>query len=176
MNLKKTSKFLSLILRHKPETVGIELDTNGWVEVGLLLEGLKASGHEISREQLELVVRDNDKQRFVISEGRIRANQGHSLDIDLGLDAMEPPRILFHGTASRFLDSIAAEGLKKMNRQHVHLSADQETAKRVGIRHGKPVIFQVDAGSMYRDGFQFYISKNGVWLVDNVPWAYLEAL
>ncbi len=176
MNIRKSSKFLSLILRHKPETVGVELDKNGWVDVDLLLQAMSSAGHTLSRNQLETVVKDNDKQRFVIENNRIRANQGHSISIELGLEAIEPPTTLFHGTASRFLESISREGLKKMSRQHVHLSPDAATAKRVGARHGEPVIFKVKTGSMHAAGFQFYLSKNGVWLVDAVPYKFLTEL
>jgi len=176
MNLKKTSKFLSLILRHQPESVGIELDSNGWVDVDVLLRAMSRSGREISREQLEEVVRENDKQRFVIVNGRIRANQGHSVEIDLDLEVRQPPSILFHGTATRFLDGIMKEGLKKMSRQHVHLSSDQETARRVGARHGKSAIIEVNSEAMHAQEFEFYFSANGVWLVESVPAQFLKLL
>ena len=174
MNLKKTSKFLSLVLRHKPETIGIELDVKGWVDVDDLLDGLSSAGHTISRQDLERVVKDNDKQRFVIADGRIRANQGHSVDIDLDIEALTPPVLLYHGTATRFLESILAQGLIRMSRQHVHLSSDETTAVRVGQRHGKPVVLRVDSKRMYEDGFEFFRSKNGVGLVESVPATYLQ--
>jgi putative RNA 2'-phosphotransferase len=176
MNNKKTSKFLSLILRHKPETIGIELDENGWVDIPVLLEALTSSGHGISLEELEAVVNDNDKQRFIISDGRIRANQGHSIDIALGLEAKTPPQALFHGTATRFLEQIKQNGLLKMSRQHVHLSTNEETARSVGVRHGKPVILVVNSELMYSDGHEFILSDNGVWLVDSVPFKYIDVI
>lgn len=173
MNNKKISKFLSLILRHKPETIGIELDENGWIDIPALLEALATSGHGITLEEIEEVVNDNDKQRFIISDGRIRANQGHSVDIALGLEAKIPPQMLYHGTATRFLNSIEQDGLMKMSRQHVHLSTNEETARSVGSRHGKPIILVVNSGHMYTDGYKFMLSENGVWLVDHVPFKYI---
>ena len=172
----KHSKFLSLILRHQPETIGLTLDTAGWASVSELLTKLAAYGHGMTMVKLETVVSNDNKQRFSFNADKtcIRANQGHSLPtIELGLTAIEPPTILYHGTASRFLDSILQTGLEKRSRQHVHLSADTETAHKVGIRHGKPVILQVAAGQMQRDGFAFYRSANGVWLTDRVPSDYL---
>ncbi|MDX9987572.1 RNA 2'-phosphotransferase [Thiothrix unzii] len=179
MNQKtvKQSKFLSLILRHQPETVGLTLDEAGWVSVSELLTQLAAHGRKMSMEELEHVVTTNDKQRFSFNadKTRIRANQGHSLrTLDLGLQAVEPPEILYHGTAERFLESILQTGLEKRSRQHVHLSADTETAHKVGIRHGKPVILQIAAGRMQHDGFIFFRSDNGVWLTDHVPTMYIS--
>lgn len=176
MDTKKTSKFLSLVLRHKPSTIGIELDSNGWVAIPTLLEALANHGHPLSREQLEIVVSTNDKKRFLIDSDRIRANQGHSINIDLNLSPIAPPKILYHGTATRFLNSIFRDGLKKMSRQHVHLSADEITARKVGQRHGKPAILAVDAHRMNNDGIPFFKSENGVWLVDSVKSCYLELL
>jgi len=174
MNKNKIiSKHLSYILRHKPDAIGLELDSGGWAEIDVLI----AKSPKISnREQIEIVVADNDKQRFIISEDghRIRANQGHSISIDLGLQAAEPPAHLFHGTATRFLEKILAQGLQKMNRQHVHLSADLETATKVGSRHGKVVILALDIQAMKDDGFKFFVSENGVWLTDKVPPQYLS--
>jgi len=176
---KKTvtiSKFLSLVLRHKPETIGIELDPNGWVDVELLLAQSALHGREISGELLAQVVETNDKKRFVFSEDglRIRANQGHSVDIELGLKPKAPPGLLFHGTADRFLAQIMSDGLKKMNRQHVHLSVTSDIATSVGSRHGKPVILAVDCGAMAGEGYEFFLSANGVWLTDHVPVKYLS--
>ncbi|MDD5393649.1 MAG: RNA 2'-phosphotransferase [Thiothrix sp.] len=174
----KQSKFLSLILRHEPDKIGLTLDEAGWASVPELLAQLAAHGRGMSMEELEHVVTTNDKQRFSFNEDkiRIRANQGHSLKtLDLGLQPIEPPEILYHGTAERFLDSILQTGLEKRSRQHVHLSADEETAYKVGIRHGKPIILKVAAGQMQRDGFNFYRSDNGVWLTDHVPTLYLQA-
>ena len=174
MNDKSLSRFLSLILRHKPETIGLELDPNGWIDIDTLLSALNAAGKSVTREDLARVVENNDKQRFIIQDGRIRANQGHSVSVDLGLTETAPPQTLYHGTATRFLDRIRAEGLKKMNRQHVHLSPDKVAASKVGVRHGKLVVLKVAAEQMHSDGFAFYRSANGVWLVDSVPASYLE--
>lgn len=169
----RTSKFLSLVLRHRPETVGITLDDEGWVDVGVLLDALKAHGSPLSREALESVVEQNDKKRFVIRDGKIRANQGHSVKIELRLRPTIPPSRLYHGTATRFLDVILEEGLKPMGRRHVHLSSDLETAVRVGRRHGKPAILLVETRGMVEDGFELYLSENGVWLTERVPPEYL---
>ena len=173
----KKSKFLSLILRHQPEKIGLVLDDAGWTSVTELLAKLAEHNHGMNREELEHVVTTNDKQRFSFNadKTRIRANQGHSLQtLDLGLAPTEPPDILYHGTAAHFLDAILRTGLEKRSRQHVHLSADEATAYKVGTRHGKPVILSVAAGQMQQDGFSFYCSDNGVWLTDQVPTAYLQ--
>jgi putative RNA 2'-phosphotransferase len=172
----KTSKFLSLVLRHRPETVGIKLDQAGWVSVAELLTACNARGIRLTREELEEVVRTNDKQRFAFNDdhSRIRASQGHSIEVELEYEPVTPPDILYHGTATRFLDSIKEQGLVNGRRQHVHLSADEATAVNVGSRHGKPVVLKVAAGQMHHDGFTFYLSKNGVWLTDCVPPSYLE--
>ncbi len=170
---KKISKHLSYVLRHKPEAIGLTLDIAGWAEIDELI----AKSSEISnRDQITQVVTENDKQRFIISvDGkRIRANQGHSISIDLGLQPSDPPDHLYHGTATSFLDIILEQGLKKMNRQHVHLSANLETAIKVGSRHGKVVILKLDIDSMKRDGIDFFVSENGVWLTDRVPPQYLS--
>jgi len=172
-NTKAISKHLSYILRHKPEAIGLTLDPQGWASVDDLIS---KSPKGLSREKIIHAVENNDKQRFILSDDgtHIRANQGHSISIDLGLKPSPPPDILFHGTATRFLEPILEQGLKKMNRQHVHLSADVETATKVGSRHGKPVILTLDTGSMLTDGHSFYISENGVWLTDRVPPQYLS--
>ncbi len=169
------SRLLSLILRHKPEEIGIKLDENGWTDVSELLSKLAAQGHHITLDQLRHIVETNNKKRFAFNpdESCIRANQGHSIEVDLGFIAKQPPQLLYHGTATRFLDVIIREGLKKMNRQHVHLSADEQTARMVGSRHGKPVILSVKAGTMAADGHIFYQSTNGVWLTEFVPVSYL---
>ncbi len=172
----RISKLLSLVLRHRPEEIGIELDPNGWVLISTLLAALAAKGYEISHADLEKVVRENDKQRFTIQDGWIRANQGHSVKVSLGIEPSIPPDSLYHGTATRFLASILESGLQKMSRQHVHLSADQATAHQVGMRHGKPVILKIYASQMHQDGFEFYRSDNGVWLTDSVAPRYLEVL
>ena len=165
------SKFLSLVLRHQPETIGVSLDTNGWIDIEVLLGAMAQHGRKLSREDLERLVRESDKQRFALSEDgkRIRANQGHSVEVDLALVPQPPPEILYHGTVDRFLDSILATGLRKGERHHVHLSANRETAEKVGQRRGKPMILEVRSGDMHRAGVPFYLSDNGVWLVDHVP-------
>jgi len=177
------SKFLSLVLRHKPEVLGIEMDSEGWVDADELIK--KYNAHQpsgkfrlqvITKDILDEVVATNDKKRFAYSNDglRIRASQGHSINIDLNLVPKVPPEYLYHGTADRFISSIFKEGLKKMNRQHVHLSQSVETAIKVGSRHGKPKVLRVRAGGMKKDGFSFFLSDNGVWLVDNVPEKYID--
>lgn len=172
----KISKFLSLVLRHKPEEIGLTLDENGWVDVSALRTAMDRHGQAVSREELDEVVATNDKKRFAFSDDgtRIRASQGHSVEADLALTPVVPPEFLFHGTATRFLEPIRGEGLKKMSRQHVHLSADEATASKVGVRHGKLVILRIKAGDMHRAGQPFYLSANGVWLVDAVPAEWIE--
>lgn len=172
----KVSKFLSYVLRHKPEEVGISLDSNGWVSVDELLSKAALTGRSISREQLERIVANNDKKRFAFSEDgiRIRASQGHSIDVELGYSPAIPPEVLYHGTADRFLDSIKNSGLQKQSRQHVHLSATTETASAVGRRHGRLVVLTVRAAEMHRDGIEFYLSANNVWLTEAVPCKYIE--
>ena len=173
---KTISKFLSLILRHQPEVIGITLDENGWTDVDELIAKMNAKGHRISFDQLEEVVITNDKQRFAFSEdyNKIRASQGHSVNISLGLDPQEPPAYLYHGTVAKFLDSIRKEGLQRMSRQHLHLSRDRETAVKVGRRRGAPVILNINSGAMHKDGYLFYLSDNGVWLTDHVPAKYIN--
>lgn len=172
----KISKYLSKHLRHQPERIGLKLQPGGWVNVDTLLRACARHGFPLSREELDVVVRDNDKQRFAFDERgeRIRAQQGHSVEVDLQLDPLDPPPVLYHGTAAQFVDAIKANGLLKMRRHHVHLSPDTETATRVGARRGRPVIFAVDAARMAADGFTFYRSGNNVWLVDHVPPTYLR--
>jgi uncharacterized protein (TIGR02452 family) len=172
----KTSKFLSLVLRHSPEQIGIQLDASGWVEVEELLSALTRHGAPISRADLEEVVATNEKKRFAFSEDglRIRASQGHSVEVALGYIPQSPPERLFHGTATRFLPSIRAEGLIKGERHHVHLSADADTAHKVGQRHGRPATLTVQAHAMKDAGHAFFLSENGVWLTEHVPVKYLE--
>lgn len=172
----RISKFLSLVLRHQPETINLVLDENGWADVDLLIEKCTEKGVALNRELLEHIVDTNTKKRFSFNEPKdqIRANQGHSIDVDLALSAQEPPDVLYHGTAERFVAAIKELGLLKQQRQHVHLSAEQSTAIQVGQRHGKPVVFSVSAGQMHHDGFLFYLSDNGVWLTDHVPAKYLS--
>lgn len=170
--LVRVSKFLSRHLRHDPARIGIELDEHGWVAIDALLEAAEDHGFPIAREELDAVVAGNDKQRFALRDGRIRANQGHTVDVDLDLDPVDPPPVLFHGTTDRFLDGIREEGVKAMDRHDVHLSGDRETAAKVGARRGKPVILEVDAARMAEQGHRFYRSENGVWLTEHVPaWA-----
>ncbi|MEU6481271.1 RNA 2'-phosphotransferase [Streptomyces sp. NPDC047017] len=170
----QVSKYLSRHLRHQPGRIGLALDENGWVAIDALLAAAAAHGFRISREELDHVVATNDKQRFAIEGGRIRANQGHSVEVDLGLPAATPPAYLYHGTVARALDAIRAEGLRPMDRHDVHLSADRETATRVGARRGRPVVLAVDAAAMHRDGHVFRVSANGVWLTPAVPPRYLR--
>ncbi|QFS98587.1 RNA 2'-phosphotransferase [Labrenzia sp. THAF191b] len=171
----KISKRLSFWLRHKPEDAGLILSDGGWAAVADVLDALRALGLDCKRDQLERVVATNDKKRFEFSKDgkHIRARQGHSIDIELGLTALQPPEFLFHGTATRFLPPILAEGLKPMARHHVHLSPDRDTAHKVGSRHGKPAILQVAASAMQTKGHTFYRTENGVWLTDAVPAHFL---
>jgi len=175
-NLVSVSKFLSLVLRHQPDVIGLALSNTGWVSVDALLEAAARHGNPLSRELLDEVVFSNDKQRFAFSDDglSIRANQGHSVSVDLELQPKTPPAVLFHGTATRFLSVIWEQGLRPMQRHHVHLSANLEVAQRVGSRHGKPIVLTVAAEAMNRDGIQFYQSANGVWLTDEVAPKYLR--
>ncbi len=170
------SKFLSLVLRHKPETIGIQIDQNGWVDINELIDKSNKYGIQFDRETLNHIVATNSKKRFAFNDkfDKIRASQGHSVEIELGYKNQKPPEILFHGTSEKSVQSILKKGLEKRNRQHVHLSSDTETAIKVGQRHGKPVIFEILAEKMYNDKIEFYISENGVWLTDNVPTKYLK--
>ncbi len=175
-SLVTISKFLSLILRHQPEKIGLTLDAEGWALVDELIACAAKHGTVLSRELLFEAVDKNSKQRFALdpSKTRIRANQGHSINVDLRLNPLEPPPILFHGTATRFVDSILRQGLRPGSRHHVHLSATRETAIAVGARHGVPFVFEVDALAMHRDGCVFFRSENGVWLTTRVPVRYLN--
>ncbi|MGW7068150.1 RNA 2'-phosphotransferase [Streptomyces sp. NPDC054855] len=170
----KVSKYLSRHLRHQPERIGLTLDENGWVEIDALVAAAAAHGFRFTRAELEHVVAVNDKQRFAVAGGRIRASQGHSVDVDLNLPPAPPPAYLFHGTVAHSVAAIRAEGLRPMNRHAVHLSPDRETATRVGARRGRPVVLSVDAGAMHRDGHVFQVSANGVWLTAAVPPGYLR--
>ena len=175
MKDRKLSKFLSLILRHRPEVLGITLDEYGWASTQEIIDKMQEKGRPASLEMIQEVVRDNDKQRFKLSEdnSRIRANQGHSIKIDLNLTPLPPPPVLYHGTAVKNRTAILKEGIQKRNRQHVHLSADRATAQKVGQRHGKPIIFVVNTYKMYQEGILFYQSDNGVWLTDYVAPIFL---
>ena len=166
---------MSLVLRHDPRRIGLDLDTAGWTTLAELIAKSSAHGQQLSEALIREVVATSDKQRFALSEDglSIRANQGHSIHVELGLAACEPPPVLFHGTARRFLDSIRATGLEKRSRQHVHLSADEDTAAKVGARHGKVVILRVDAAGMTAAGHLFWRADNGVWLTEAVPAVFL---
>jgi putative RNA 2'-phosphotransferase len=174
--LVRISKFLSLVLRHKPETIGLSLDQGGWARVDELIVASNRSGVPLDEGLLREVVEQNDKQRFAFSDDglRIRASQGHSIPVELGLEPLMPPEFLYHGTATRFLQSIRRQGLAPGRRNQVHLSPDERTAVRVGQRHGNPVVLTVQAGRMYANGFTFYLSANGVWLTERVPAEYIK--
>lgn len=171
----KLSVFISLVLRHKPDAAGISLDEHGWANVNELLDGINDTGRKIDMDILEEIVRTDSKQRYSFNEDKtlIRANQGHSIPVDVELDEQKPPQILYHGTAERFLDAIMAEGLKPMSRLYVHLSKEEETAIKVGKRHGKPVALRINSEEMYHDGIRFYLSQNGVWLTKYVDKKYI---
>lgn len=172
----KISKFVSLVLRHRPERIGLTLGEAGWADIEDLLAKSAASAMRFSRQELDEVVTRCPKQRFAVSEDgrRIRANQGHSIEVELGYAATAPPEILFHGTYPGAVDPIREGGLKKMSRRHVHLSADAATAETVGRRRGRPVVLTVDAARMAADGHEFFRAENGVWLTDRVPPEYLS--
>ena len=174
----RISKFLSLVLRHHPEKIGLTLDEAGWVPVSDLLQACNRHGLPLSLAELQAVVASNNKARFSFSSDGtlIRANQGHSIAVNLGYEPVEPPEYLFHGSATRFLPAIQEKGLIKGKRHHVHLSPDVTTARQVGQRHGRPVILRVHSGAMHGDGYAFYLSSNGVWLVEAVPSQYLEVV
>ena len=169
-------RFISLILRHKPETIGIILDANGWADTKELLHGINLSGRYIDMEILDRIVRENNKKRYSFNEDKtkIRANQGHSIDVHVEMKELTPPDELYHGTADRFLDSIKEKGILKMNRQYVHLSPDVETAVNVGKRHGKPIVLVIDTKKMVEDGFHFWLSYNGVWQSEDIRWDYVK--
>lgn len=171
----RISKHLSYVLRHAPEKIGITLDEAGWVSVDLLLERSRKHGKDITRAMLDEVVATSEKKRFALSEDgtRIRANQGHSVDVDLAYEPTPPPAILFHGTPATVVALIRETGIAKMGRHHVHLSKDRETAHTVGGRRGRPVVLVVDAARMHADGYAFFVTPNGVWLTDDVPPSYV---
>ena len=176
-NDKKLGRFISLILRHKPETIDLKLDKNGWANTKELIEKISKSGREIDFEILERIVNENNKKRYSFNEvkTKIRAVQGHSIDVNLELKEVVPPAILYHGTAFKNLESIKKEGIIKMSRQHVHLSADVETAKNVATRHsGKYIIFEIDTEAMLKENYKFYLSENKVWLTDFVPSRFIK--
>lgn len=174
--LVRQSRFLSRVLRHSPGAIGLTLDEAGWADIDALLQQARAHGVQLDRAALDEIVATNDKQRYAYDEAarRIRANQGHSLDVDLGLVPVEPPARLYHGTATRYLQAIMRDGLHRGRRQHVHLSTDADTARRVGARHGMPAVLGIRAHAMHAAGHVFLRSQNGVWLVDSVPRTFLE--
>ena len=171
----KSSKLMSLLLRHKPELGGLTLDPAGWAHVDALLGAMAAKGHRLTRDDLNDLVAHNSKKRFAFDEGgtRIRAVQGHSIDVDLGYESTVPPDELFHGTVARFLPSIRSQGLRPQSRTHVHLSGDTAAAAIVGKRRGEPVILTIDSAAMHGDGHLFYLADNGVWLTASVPADYI---
>lgn len=171
----RTSRFLCLVLRHKPEAAGITLDEHGWADVEELIAGVNRT-HPLTAELLEEIVRTDDKKRYSFNEDKtlIRANQGHSIPVDVELERREPPAILYHGTGEKYVPLIGRMGLIPKSRLYVHLSADAATARSVGSRHGTPVIYTVDAARMHADGFEFFLSVNGVWLTKHVPCEYLN--
>jgi len=173
---KSISKFLSLVLRHSPGTIGLKLDEYGWADVEELIIKCNKKGERLDAELLDYVVENNDKKRFAFNEDKtkIRASQGHSISVELNLEETEPSEYLYHGTVGKFMENIRKEGLKKMSRQHVHLSKDKETATKVGSRRGVSQILTVRSGTMHRDGFKFYLSENNVWLTDEVPAEYID--
>jgi len=177
MSLNKTSRFISMILRHKPGVIGITLDEHGWANVSELVEGVNKV-HPLDMETLEEIVRTNEKQRFSFNEDKtkIRANQGHTIPVDVELEEKDPPEVLYHGTGEKYVESIDSTGLEPRQRLYVHLSTDKEMAAKVGQRHGKPVVYRVNSGQMAKEGFTFYLSVNGVWLTKAVPVQYLEKL
>ena len=175
MTLKDTSKFISLILRHKPETIGISLDEHGWAKVDELINGI-AKTQKFDMEMLEEIVRSDEKKRYSFNDDKtlIRANQGHSICVDVELEEKVPPDILFHGTGEKYVASINEQGIISKSRLYVHLSGNYDTAIKVGKRHGKPVVYRVLAKEMYKDGYKFFLSVNGVWLTKYVPIKYMQ--
>lgn len=172
---KSLSKFISLILRHNPQTIGIKLDNYGWANVNELINGINKSGKKINMEILKEIVLTDNKQRYSFNDDKtkIRANQGHSINVDVELQEIKPPEILYHGTATKYIESIKKNGLIGKTRLYVHLSKDKETAENVGKRHGKPIVLVINSNKMYNDGYKFYLSENKVWLCKNVPVSYI---
>lgn len=174
----KLSIFLSLVLRHKPEAANISLDNHGWADVGLLIKGVNETGRNLDMDTLEEIVRTDEKGRYSFNDdkSKIRANQGHSVEVDMEFVEAIPPDELYHGTAKKNLVGIMSNGLSPMSRQYVHLSKDAQTAIRVGKRHGEPVLLKVNAKKAYNDGYIFFLSVNGVWLIKQIPAEYLERI
>ncbi len=177
--MRNTSKFISLILRHNPQVIGISLDEHGWADVKELIDGInRTEGHSLNMDTLDEIVRTDEKQRYSFNEDHslIRANQGHSIPVDVELEEKIPPDILWHGTGQKYVSSIDVQGLIPKSRLYVHLSSDMETARKVGSRHGRPVIYQVECRKMTEDGYRFFLSANRVWLTKEVPVEYLKKL
>ncbi len=176
MDKTKLSKFIALILRHEPSAAGITLDEHGWADVSQLINGMNNNNHPIDMKTLEEIVHEDNKQRYSFNQDKtkIRANQGHSINVDVELKKATPPETLYHGTAERFAGLIWSSGLKPQSRLYVHLSKDVESAVKVGTRHGKPYIFTVNTGEMARRGYEFFLSENGVWLTKSVPVEFLQ--
>ena len=177
--MRNTSKFISLILRHNPQVIGISLDEHGWADVKELIDGInRTEGHSLDMDTLDEIVRTDEKQRYSFNEDHslIRANQGHSIPVDVELEEKIPPDILWHGTGQKYVSSIDVQGLIPKSRLYVHLSSDMETARKVGSRHGRPVIYQVECRKMTEDGYRFFLSANRVWLTKEVPVEYLKKL
>lgn len=176
MNLTNLSRYMSLILRHKPEIIEITLDEHGWANVNELIKGIAKNNAGFNMDILEQIVRTDSKQRYSFNDDKslIRANQGHSVNVDVELKEKEPPEYLYHGTGEKYVKSINQDGLIPKSRLYVHLSKDIKTAENVGKRHGKEVVYRINSGQMYRDGYKFYLSENGVWLTKEVPVKYLE--
>lgn len=177
--LTKISKFIAMLLRHKPETIGLKMDEHGWVSVNDLIEGIqKNKSKSFDMADLEEIVRIDEKQRYALNADKtmIRASQGHSIQVDVGLEKRNPPDILYHGTGEKYVSSIDQQGLLPKSRLYVHLSWDVDTAIKVGRRHGKVVVYKVDAKRMVDDGHDFYLSANNVWLIRAVPACYLSKL
>lgn len=177
MSLTETSRFISLILRHKPEAIGISLDEHGWANVDELIVGISKT-QPFSMDMLEKIVNTDDKMRYSFNEDKtlIRANQGHSVPVDVELEEKAPPEYLFHGTGEKYVSSIDSQGLLPKSRLYVHLSDNTTTAEKVGKRHGKPVIYRVNSGEMQKNGYKFYLSVNGVWLTKTVPFCFLKKI
>lgn len=176
MNLTNLSRYISLILRHKPEVIEITLDEHGWASVNDLICGIEKNNPGFNMDILEQIVRTDSKQRYSFNDDKslIRANQGHSVNVDVELKEKEPPEYLYHGTGEKYVKFINQDGLIPKSRLYVHLSKDIKTAENVGKRHGKEVVYRINSGQMYRDGYKFYLSENGVWLTKEVPVKYLE--
>lgn len=175
--MKNVSKYIAYLLRHNPSAAGLQMDDNGWVEVKALIEGVCRTGRRLDTETLTAIVESDEKGRFAFNQDKtkIRANQGHSIAVAVEMQELAPPAVLFHGTAEKYLPSIRENGIQKRSRNFVHLSKDIATARKVGARHGTPIILQIDAERMHKDGYRFFLSANGVWQTDNVPYRYINA-